>query len=206
MPRITISYRRDDSLDITGRIFDRMTGHFGRKTAFRDIDSIPLGAISAATSTGYSTKATSSLAIVGPRWIGPDNEQLRLTSPAGPVPPRVSVDCTHPREQTEKKPSRLSWEEVLSTERVERRLAVILAAWPSDIAASRVRTKPAFPQGPNPSRELMTPRLPNQGPHRADRCSVSTCAPRAERRSHSASRPLERATERAQRLIRRHER
>ncbi|HEY1432287.1 MAG TPA: hypothetical protein VGF39_11780 [Stellaceae bacterium] len=26
MPRITISYRRDDSLDITGRIFGRLAG------------------------------------------------------------------------------------------------------------------------------------------------------------------------------------
>src|SRR6516165_2829204 len=44
MPRITISYRRDDSLDITGRIFDRLTGHFGREAIFRDIDNIPPGA------------------------------------------------------------------------------------------------------------------------------------------------------------------
>jgi hypothetical protein len=37
MPRITISYRRDDSLDITGRIFDRL----GR----RDISSRRLQAL-----------------------------------------------------------------------------------------------------------------------------------------------------------------
>ena len=41
MTRITISYRRDDSLDITGRIFDRLAGHFGREAVFRDIDNIP---------------------------------------------------------------------------------------------------------------------------------------------------------------------
>lgn len=44
MPRITISYRRDDSLDITGRIFDRLAAHYGRESVFRDIDNIPPGA------------------------------------------------------------------------------------------------------------------------------------------------------------------
>ena len=44
MPRIAISYRRNDSLDITGRIFDRLAAHFGREGMFRDIDNIPAGA------------------------------------------------------------------------------------------------------------------------------------------------------------------
>ena len=43
MAKITISYRRDDSMDITGRIFDRLTSRYGRETVFRDIDSIPPG-------------------------------------------------------------------------------------------------------------------------------------------------------------------
>ena len=43
MPRITISYRRDDSGVVTGRIFDRLIGHYGRDAVFRDIDNIPLG-------------------------------------------------------------------------------------------------------------------------------------------------------------------
>src|SRR6202008_2663190 len=44
MPHITISYRRDDSGVITGRIFDRLVTHYGRDAVFRDIDSIPPGA------------------------------------------------------------------------------------------------------------------------------------------------------------------
>jgi hypothetical protein len=43
MAKITISYRRDDSMDITGRIFDRLTNRYGRETVFRDIDNIPPG-------------------------------------------------------------------------------------------------------------------------------------------------------------------
>jgi hypothetical protein len=85
MPRITISYRRDDSLDITGRIFDRLAGHFGRETVFRDIDSIPLGVDFRRHIDRVLDETDVILAIVGPRWIGRDNEQLRLSSPADPV-------------------------------------------------------------------------------------------------------------------------
>jgi hypothetical protein len=38
-----ISYRRQDSADITGRINDRLIHHFGRDAVFKDVDSIPLG-------------------------------------------------------------------------------------------------------------------------------------------------------------------
>jgi hypothetical protein len=38
-----ISYRRDDPMDITGRIFDRLSSRYGRENVFRDIDNIPPG-------------------------------------------------------------------------------------------------------------------------------------------------------------------
>jgi len=83
MPRITISYRREDSLDITGRIFDRLAGHFGRAAVFRDIDSIPLGADFRRHIERVLDESDIILAIVGPRWIG--HEYPRLASPADPV-------------------------------------------------------------------------------------------------------------------------
>ena len=85
MPRITISYRRDDSLDITGRIFDRLAGRFGREAVFRDIDNIPPGADFRRHIDGVLDESDIVLAIVGPRWVGPDDEQRRLASPADPV-------------------------------------------------------------------------------------------------------------------------
>jgi hypothetical protein len=36
MPRITISYRREDSGVITGRIFDRLVTRYGRDSIFSD--------------------------------------------------------------------------------------------------------------------------------------------------------------------------
>jgi hypothetical protein len=40
---IFISYRRADSSDISGRIYDRLTQRFERKAIFKDVDSIPYG-------------------------------------------------------------------------------------------------------------------------------------------------------------------
>ena len=38
-----VSYRRDDSLDATGRIYDRLQKEFGDGSVFRDLDSMPFG-------------------------------------------------------------------------------------------------------------------------------------------------------------------
>ncbi len=43
MSKILISYRREDSADVTGRIYDRLVRQFGREAVFKDVDSIPLG-------------------------------------------------------------------------------------------------------------------------------------------------------------------
>jgi hypothetical protein len=85
MPRITISYRRDDSLDITGRIFDRLAAHLGRESVFRDIDNIPAGADFRKHIDTVLDESDIILAIVGPRWIGPRAGQSRLANAADPV-------------------------------------------------------------------------------------------------------------------------
>jgi hypothetical protein len=41
--RIFICYRRDDSGDVTDRIWEKLSRAFGAKNLFRDIDSIPTG-------------------------------------------------------------------------------------------------------------------------------------------------------------------
>jgi hypothetical protein len=41
--QIFISYRRDDSAGVTGRIYDRLVYRYGRKGIFKDVDSIPPG-------------------------------------------------------------------------------------------------------------------------------------------------------------------
>ncbi len=40
MPRIFISYRRDDSAAHAGRLYDRLIDHFDQQSVFMDVDTI----------------------------------------------------------------------------------------------------------------------------------------------------------------------
>jgi uncharacterized membrane protein YeaQ/YmgE (transglycosylase-associated protein family) len=40
---VFLSYRRADSIDVTGRLYDKLVSELGEGTVFKDIDSIPLG-------------------------------------------------------------------------------------------------------------------------------------------------------------------
>src|SRR5262249_52167157 len=70
MAKITISYRRDDSMDITGRIFDRLTSRYGRETVFRDIDSIPPGLHFRKHIQSSIEDSDVLMVAVGPGWTG----------------------------------------------------------------------------------------------------------------------------------------
>lgn len=80
---IFISYRRADSPDIVGRIYDRLVQEFGRNTIFKDVDSIPLGI----DFKGYLHQTLSEcnvlLAVIGDRWIDAvdDSGNKRLEDP-----------------------------------------------------------------------------------------------------------------------------
>ena len=67
---IFISYRRDDSADITGRIYDRLIQHFSREIVFKDVDSIPLGIDFRQHLEGALSQCRVLLAIVGDQWTG----------------------------------------------------------------------------------------------------------------------------------------
>ena len=83
MPRIFISYRREDSEGHTGRLFDALAGRFGDEQVFIDIDTIPLGV----DFTRVIEEAVSScdvlIAVIGPRWLSLSDEsgRKRLDNP-----------------------------------------------------------------------------------------------------------------------------
>jgi TPR repeat protein len=91
MPRITISYRRDDSGVIAGRMFDRLVIHYGRDAIFRDIDDVPLGVDFREHISAVLDASDIVLAIIGPRWLGPRGGQTRLSNEADPV--RVEIEA-----------------------------------------------------------------------------------------------------------------
>ncbi len=97
MAKIAISYRRSDSQDITGRIFDRLVQRYGKNTVFRDIDSIQPG-IDFRRQIADALRTTDVLLVVaGPGWLGQGNgAATRMENEADPV--RIEVETALKRD------------------------------------------------------------------------------------------------------------
>jgi hypothetical protein len=72
MATIVISYRRDDSKWITGRIFDRLEDHYGHGQVFMDIDNIPIGMDFRRHLQRTLARCDILIAVIGPDWVAPD--------------------------------------------------------------------------------------------------------------------------------------
>jgi hypothetical protein len=71
---IFISYRRQDSGDVTGRIYDRLVQQFGKEAIFKDVDSIPLGVDFRAVLDKAVGQCDLLLAVIGRQWLSSQNE------------------------------------------------------------------------------------------------------------------------------------
>src|SRR5262249_28831288 len=69
MTRIFISYRRDDTMGLTGRIFDRLKSHFGPQSIVMDIDSIPIGVDFRHYINDAISECDVMLVIIGDNWL-----------------------------------------------------------------------------------------------------------------------------------------
>jgi tol-pal system protein YbgF len=69
MNKILLSYRREDSADITGRIYDRLVTQFGRDSLFKDVDSIPFGVDFRTYLDSQVATCHVFLAVIGPDWM-----------------------------------------------------------------------------------------------------------------------------------------
>jgi TolB-like protein/Tfp pilus assembly protein PilF len=67
---IAISYRRDDSLPMAGRLYDRLQAKFGKRNVFMDFDSIPPGTDFRQQIKQTIQNSSLVIAIIGPKWIG----------------------------------------------------------------------------------------------------------------------------------------
>jgi len=81
--KIFISYRRQDSADITGRIYDRLIQRFGKEQIFKDVDSIPLGVDFREHLNRMVGNCDVVLAVMGDRWLTADDpdRNRRLDDP-----------------------------------------------------------------------------------------------------------------------------
>jgi len=81
MSKIFLSYRRQDSIGVAGRIYDRLRAHFGSDAVFMDIDSIPFGEDVQAHIDAAVGQCDVVLAVIGTKWAGVTDAHRRLDDP-----------------------------------------------------------------------------------------------------------------------------
>jgi hypothetical protein len=83
MPKLFISYRREDSQDVTGRIYDRLVEYFSAANVFKDIDNIPLGLDFRTVLDKALGDSAAILVVIGPNWTSCTDAEgrKRLDSP-----------------------------------------------------------------------------------------------------------------------------
>lgn len=72
---IFISYRRDDSADVTGRIYDHLVNAFGDGVVFKDVDAIPLGVDFRQHLSDAIVRCRVVLVVIGRRWVDARDEE-----------------------------------------------------------------------------------------------------------------------------------
>ena len=90
---IFISYRREDTADITGRIHDRLTYKYGMPAVFKDVDSIPLGTDYRKYLDSKIKECSVALVVIGDDWMKedpPESGRIRLDNPNDYV--RIEVE------------------------------------------------------------------------------------------------------------------
>jgi WD40 repeat protein len=73
-PYIFVSYRRADDTHFTGRLCDALISEFGAGNVFRDIDSIPAGAVFSEVIENRLADVDVLVAIIGPEWASRLND------------------------------------------------------------------------------------------------------------------------------------
>jgi PDZ domain/TIR domain len=72
---IFINYRRDDSMGMAGRLYDRLAQAFGQENLFMDVDHIPAGVDFVNHLNNQVAACDVFIAVIGPNWLDARNEQ-----------------------------------------------------------------------------------------------------------------------------------
>jgi TIR domain len=67
--RVFISYRRQESSGLAGRLYDRLAARFGDDQVFMDVDTIALGVDFAEVIAQAVSTCQVLVAVIGPRWL-----------------------------------------------------------------------------------------------------------------------------------------
>src|SRR5689334_3964619 len=93
MPKIFISYRRQDSINEARKIYDKLCQTFGKNNIFFDIDKIPPGTDFRVVLNNTLREVKVVLVLIGKNWVSiqDTNGQIRLHNPADFV--RLEVEA-----------------------------------------------------------------------------------------------------------------
>jgi hypothetical protein len=80
---IAISYRREDSLPLAGRLYDRLQAEFGKGNVFMDFDSIPYGVDFREHIKQMIDGSKVLVALIGPGWFGKRRQRPRRIDDPG---------------------------------------------------------------------------------------------------------------------------
>lgn len=92
MASLFLSYRRADSQEVVGRMYDRLKSHFPVERIFRDLDSIPLGKPFPEVIREALANSKVALIVIGPTWtsVTDSSGSRRLDDPTDFV--RIEVE------------------------------------------------------------------------------------------------------------------
>jgi hypothetical protein len=89
---IAISYRREDSTPVAGRLHDRLQADFGKGNVFMDFDSIPYGVDFREQIRQTLKRAKVVIAVIGPTWFGGRGKSnRRIDDPADFVRLEIAI-------------------------------------------------------------------------------------------------------------------
>lgn len=99
---VFISYRREDSLEATGRLYDRLSAAFGPENVFRDMDSTPGGVDFREHIKRHMARSDVCLVVIGSRWMSATEADgmRRLDAPGDHVRQEVEGALGLPRMRT----------------------------------------------------------------------------------------------------------
>ena len=107
---IFLCYRREDSADVTGRIYDRLVDHFGHENVFMDVDSVTPGLDFRSEIDQKIKDSKIAIVVIGDQWLAPvdgkrriddENDRVRIEIEAAlelkiPIIPVLTRGASHP--------------------------------------------------------------------------------------------------------------
>lgn len=100
MTKVFISYRRKESADFSGRLFDRLSGFFGSERVYMDVDDLIAGRDYREQISEIIDDCSVVLAIIGNEWleVADDEGKRRLDAPEDQL--RIEIETAFEKNKT----------------------------------------------------------------------------------------------------------